>query len=306
MIKNALSHLIEESLFDNIEQSFQEMFPQIANVHNAIHQFMLTAPEMFPTPSKTEEEDIWHTKTAFLTYHWEIFHLAHRSLLEALCAYYNAAFILLRSTLELIIKSAFYECLAHKKFRNASTVLDSNKKGKNLKFFLQSVIRAAPTIAEDLEKTSAGIYDKITPIIDDPKFRPSIATMIHQLSEWGILEGIADPYENIYKKLYRKLSADVHVVPDRTDIGTILLQKPEDLFESHMVMKDQLVEYLADLAKVTDIGIVVTLNVLKENLVVYKELREMLHQTLKDPEYRQLGLKYSPKRIESLLVHEEP
>lgn len=302
MIKDALSHLIEESLFDNIEQSFQEMFPQIAKVHNAIHQFMQTAPEMFPSSSKTEEEDIWHTKTAFLTYHWEIFHLTHRSLLEALCAYYNAAFILLRSTLELIIKGAFYECLAHKKFRNASTELDRNKKGKNLKFFLQSVIKAAPIIADDLEKTSAGIYDKITPIIDDPKFRPSIATMIRQLSEWGILEGITDPYETIYKKLYRKLSADVHVVPDRTDIGTILLQKPEDLFESHRVMKVQLVEFLVDLGEVTDIGIVVTLNVLKENLVVYEELREMLRQTLKDPEYRQLGLKYSPKRIESLLL----
>lgn len=55
----------------------------------AIHQFILLAPNLFPSVVPRSRE--WQRNSAFLIYHWEAFHLAHKSLQLALTASYNAA-----------------------------------------------------------------------------------------------------------------------------------------------------------------------------------------------------------------------
>lgn len=65
------------------------------------------------------------------------------------------------------------------------------------------------------------------------------------------------------------LSKDVHVIPDRTDVGKILLVKPEELFVRKKVFPHLLDEYLECLKEVMDIGIVIELNILKNNLRYY-------------------------------------
>ena len=133
-------------------------FESLQKAHDAIHEFMLLAP--LSVPSKIDTTG-WHRKSAFLTYQWEAFHHAHRSLIEALCGYYNVAFILLRATFELLIRGAFWECLSHKTFRDNSQVLDNDKQGKAIKGWLNSIFEAAPNIEEEFEQISASIYDKI-------------------------------------------------------------------------------------------------------------------------------------------------
>ena len=55
---------------------------------------------------------------------------AHRAFWEALAGYYNVANIILRSVLELVIYGAFWECLAHKRFRENAEVIRKKAKVK--------------------------------------------------------------------------------------------------------------------------------------------------------------------------------
>lgn len=208
-LKKAYSHIITELHIDNLKDSLRLRFEEIRKVHDAIHEFILIAPAMFPCEGVS-----WHSKSAFLLYHWETFDSAHRSLIEALCGYYNVAFTLLRSVLELLLKGAFFERLAHRKFRENSSQLDKDKGGRNLKTFLNEITKQAPSVADELERISASIYDKIALIVDNPKFRPRIKTIIKQLKDWEILDPI--PNADLYVwNLYQILSKDVHVIPDR-------------------------------------------------------------------------------------------
>ena len=81
--------------------------------------------------------------------------------------HYNAGFILLRATLELILKGAFFECLAHRNYRNRAEVLRNNDKGRRLLMFLDEVVRSNPSVEQELEELSAGIFDKLAPVIED-------------------------------------------------------------------------------------------------------------------------------------------
>jgi hypothetical protein len=181
LIESAYSHTVDELGFENVKPSLRIDFENLEKAHDAIHEFRLLATKLFP--SQVTKEIGWHRRSAFLIYQWEAFHHAHRSLIEALCAYYNVAFILLRATFELLIKGAFWECLAHREFRENSQVLDGEKAGREIKKWLNEIFELAPHVEEEFEETSAGIYDKISPIVEDPKFRPNIKTIIRQLDQ---------------------------------------------------------------------------------------------------------------------------
>jgi len=257
------------------------MYHKAAKSHNAIHLFILVAPKLFPSPPLPRRGKEWHKNSAFLTYHSEAFHLAHRSFHEALTGGYNAAFILLRATLELLIRGAFFECLAHKKFREASPYLDRELHTAKLKRFIKDVIKLRPSIEQDLETASVAMYDKLEPIIDKPEFRVPVKTMAMQLEKWGILRGVENPPQTMLN-LYQILSKDVHVLPDRTDIGKALLYAPKDLFKTPKLMRKQLAEYLSTLKEVMDIGIVIEINILRDNLVKYKQAKNYIRRLLKD------------------------
>lgn len=162
-LNKAYSHIIKELQLGNLEGSLKVKYDEVWRSHDAIHEFMLLAPKMFPFPKGPS----WHTRSSFLLYHSETFNTAHRSLIEALCSYYNVSFILLRSVLELLLKGAFFECLAHKDFRKDAPVLSRDKRGKNLLEWLNEIVKRAPAIEDEFEKMSGGIYDKIAPIVDD-------------------------------------------------------------------------------------------------------------------------------------------
>ena len=195
LIKSAYRHTISELVSGNVKPSLRLDFENLQKAHDAIHEFMLLAALLFPRQANGEFS--WHRRSAFLTYHWEAFHHAHRSLIEGLSAYYNVAFVLLRTTLELVIKGAFWECLSHREYRENSQVLDKDDWGKKIKRCLNEIFKLAPDVEEKFEKTSASIYDKISPIIEEPNFRPNVKTIVSQLGQWGVFNPIPDPTTSI-------------------------------------------------------------------------------------------------------------
>ncbi len=141
-VGNAFDHTIRELGLSNIVYSFEFDIDRITKTHDAIHEFMLFATSFFPASIHRS----WHSRSAFLLYHQEFFHSAHRSLLESLMGSYHAGFVLMRSTLEMIFRGAFYEALAHERFRRNSSVLEKDKKGKELKLRINNVLTEHRTI----------------------------------------------------------------------------------------------------------------------------------------------------------------
>jgi hypothetical protein len=212
---------------------------------------------------------------------------------------YAAGFILLRATLELVIKGAFFECLAHKKFRDQSAILDKDNRGRRLKHFLKDLLARRPSIEQDLETTSVTIYDKTSKIMNDLKFRPSNELMLRQLAKWGVFEGIEAPITTV-SHIYRKLSGDVHAHPNRTGVGRILIYRRRDLFKQKKVMRRVLAEYLRDLRKVADVGIVMTINILKENLEQFPQTRDQVQADFSQ-RFKDLELRFASLRLSTLV-----
>jgi hypothetical protein len=292
----AYRYSVSELGLDLMKYSFSILYKKTTRTHDAIHLLLFTAPSMFPKPKRGMKT--WQRYSAFISYHWDAFDIAHNSYNEALRANYNASFILLRSTMELLIRGAFFECLAHEQFRGRSIVLDRDGAGSRLKQFLSQVFARKPQVERDFEQSSIAIYDKIARIIDDYRFRPSNSTMLRQLAEWGVFCGIRHP-EAVLSRVYGELSRDVHAHPDRTDIGRILTHSSRQLFGPKKVSRRFLSEYLDDLKEVMDIGILTTCNLLQDNLIQYPGTREPLSQIASEAEA--LGLVYAPRRITQLL-----
>lgn len=295
LLESAYHHTAKELGLENVKPSLRIEFENLQKAHDAIHEYMLLAPMLFP--SQIDDETGWGRKSAFLIYHWEAFHHAHRSLIEGLCAYYNVAFILLRVTLELLTKGAFWECLSHKEYRENSQVLDKDGWGKKIKERLNEIFKIAPDVEEEFERTSTIIYDKFGTIIEESNFRLNFKTIVSQLGQWGVFNPIPDPMTSIYK-IYKQLSADVHVVPDRTDIGRRLVAESREIFEQEL-LPDTLREYANSLHEVMDLAIVIELNIMRDLIEKYDKAKANLGERLET--LKHLGLEYSLKRAKQLL-----
>lgn len=302
LLAKAFSHIFGEVGFTNMRISLENNFKEIQKAHDSIHEFIYLAPLCLPSTAKVS----WCQKSAFLTYHFQAFDQAHRSFLEVLSGYYNTSYILLRSVLELLLKGAFWECLAHKKFRDCADVIKkktSVKIGysrKTILDWLNDVIIQKPSIKKELEEVSAGIFDKVGPIFKDSTLRkliPQPKVIIEQLAEWEILDSVSEPIEKVYS-LYSDLSGEVHVIPDKTDIGRRLLSQ-QDLFESNF-MPEELEEFTTILSEVMDIGIVIELNILSDWISQDRKTKVRLKKRL--AVIKDLELKFSTEKLNSLVV----
>ena len=161
--------------------------------------------------------------------------------------------------------------MAHKKYRVSAKIIEKETRGlkidgvkKTIVDWINDVIERDPSIEHQLEETSASIYDKISPIFEEASFQrmvPHVKSIIKQLGSWGIFDPIQNPAEVVYG-LYKELSADVHVIPDKTCVGKRILAKKEP-FETEII-DEELSKYAEKLRKVLDIGIVVELNMLED------------------------------------------
>ena len=297
MLSKALSHILKEIKIPNIVSSIEINFEEIQKAHDSIHEFIYLAPLCLP------KNKSWHEKSAFLTYHYITLDMAHRSLLDALAGYYNAANILLRSTLELLIRGAFLECLAHKEFRDKLEKSETKKGKKTLKGWLIDLIKQRSDIEDELEGTSAAIFDKTAIIFEDPKFRkkfiyrPNFREIVEQIADWNIFDPIQDPVELVNDKIYGELSNNAHVIPDKTDIGRRILSQKE-LFKTE-VNPDELSKFVKVLHEVVDIGIIIELNILSDWINQDREVKNRLRERLVVID--DLGLKFSSEKLKKLM-----
>lgn len=287
-------HIESEIGLEHIKTSLTPEISHLQKAHDAIHEFILLAPLLSAHSSSTETD--WLRKSAFLVYQWEAFHHAHRSLFEVLCGYYNVAFVLLRVTFELLIKGAFWECLSHKKFREHSQALEEDKAGRKLKGWLKEVCESDPDLEEKFEQVSASIYDKIGTSLGNSQFLPSIRTILRQLDQWGILNPLSEA--EVYSEVYRRLSADVHVTPEKTDIGRRLVDETSEIFEQQL-LPETLREYTGLLHSVMDLAIVIELNIMEDATEQYEEARLNLRARLGT--LKRLKLRHSLTRAKELL-----
>lgn len=285
IFRKGFSHILEELEVPNLAISLQiSDFEKLRKAHDSIHEFVYLAPHLV----NSDEEFL--VKSAFLLYHNEVFEQAHRSFLDALSGCYNAANTLLRSTLELLIKGAFWECMAHKKYRDTAEVIKKtgarigNSK-VTLIDWLNEIFKRNLSIEDELEKTSVGIFDKISPLFKDKELRkiiPPVERIVEQLSAWNVFDPIQEVFTNskeyVYDIYYRELSADVHVIPDKTNIGKRLLAEKE-LFETEII-PEELNDYIETLHKVIDIGIVIELNILEDLIIENEESKKWLRERL--------------------------
>jgi len=305
-LREAFNHILAELEIFNIQTSIRRAnLDRLVKAHDSIHELMYLAPLCLSSKAS------WHQRSAFLTYHFEAFFAAHRSLIEALAGYYNAAYTLLRNTLELLIRGAFWECMAHRRFRENAEVL--KEKAKKMKIdgrkvsildFFNDVFKLKPEKEEELERVSGGIFDILASVFEDKELRrlvPDLRTLVEQLESWGILHPIPNPVETIYEGIYGELSKDVHVIPDRTDIGRRLLRE-ENLFET-VVIPEELDKFLELLRKVMDVGVVVELNILSEWIKLGGEVRAKLRERL--PALKNLELSYGYQCLEEHLKGDE-
>jgi len=295
-LNKALSHTKKEVGLPNIRTSIKSNYEIIRKAHDSVHEFMYLASVCLPSQTNVN----WHSKSAFLTYQWEAFHQAHRSFLEALSGYYNAAYVLLRSMLELLVKGAFWECLAHETFREGAILLDKGKgKRKSVKDWIGVLIEQEPSVKKDLEETSAGIFDKIAILFRNTQFQkqfvqiPPFSEMVKQLVAWQVID-IPKPFETLYDNLYRDLSKDVHAIPDATDVGRRLIAERD--FMEIEVIPDELTKYMKTLPELIDIGIVIELNILRD----WIELGDKTRLKERLPTLEDLGLNYGAAKLKAL------
>ena len=296
LFNKAFSHTKEEIGLSNIRISIQDNYEIVQKAHDSIHEFLYLVALCLPPEVR------WHSKSAFLIYQWEAFNQAHRSFLEALSGYYNTAYVLLRSTLELLLRGAFWECLAHKNFREKTTLLDKDRgKRKSVKDWVNELIEQKPSLEKDLEETPAAIFDKTAILFSDQKFQkqfvriPPLSVVVKQLIEWQVLD-LPNSFDIVYENLYRNLSKDVHAIPDATDVGRKLLSE-RDFMETEII-PSEIADYMKVLHEVMDIAIVVELNVLRDWIESGGKIKLRKRvKTLQD-----LELKYSIRNLKNLII----
>ena len=297
-LNNLIQHIIGEVELPNIIASLNSVdLNLLKSVHDSIHEFVDLASLCIP------EGASWLSKGAFLTQRLEVSSHAHRALLEALSGFYNIAHIILRSTLELVIRGAFWECIAHRKFRENAEILENiiiNFGSTEVPFlsWLKEFIDSKLKIGEKLENSSITIFDAIYIFLEDReldaltvKLKPKI--IIEQLSTWGILH----PYKGkeIYR-LYNELSREVHVAPTKTDISRRFIHD-KAIFKIEII-PNQLEEFLNQLHKVIDIATVIELNILKDWI---NQLKEKTKLKNKIPTLEKLGLKNAQRKLREII-----
>jgi hypothetical protein len=229
--------------------------------------------------------DLFQRHSALLIYHIDATFFSLRALREALCSYYGAAGSLLRNACEAILRGAFWECLAHRRYRDRADVLGEPKRKRkidgsrrNVLDWMNDVLQNGPHLEAPLEKQSGEIFDRVSPLFANRVLSPavpSLRTMVEQLSAWRMFEPMSDPVSEIYDDLCWSLCKDTHVIPDMTMMGRLMAvgKDPSPIFEP---TQEEFDRFRVLLGRVSEIGALAVLNVLEEDARSDKILREKI------------------------------
>lgn len=252
--------------------------------------------------NKNEVTRVFEKRSAYLIYHWESFSTIENSFYLALASQYSNAYILLRATLETLIRGAFCEGLTHKEYRENVDFKDlkTDKKAKRFFKLIRTLMEEDSNIDTELETLSVGIYDLIGPLSNHHKFQPSFKTIVKQIQKWGFLRGLDNPMEIIYQNHYAFLSKNVHVIPDMTDIGRALINESTNPYQLTIFSSSYLKQYLHEFNQIIDIGILLVVNIMSKNLRIDTVRQKVLTEVMRK-DFQRLPLDFSKKRLTELL-----
>ncbi len=294
-ISGALDHIQKEIGHEFITQSLESDLGLIQKAHDAIHEFHLL-PVICVPDDDNNKETIWLQKSAFLVLQWELFDCLHRSFFEAMCSYYNVAEMLLRSSLELLVKGAFWECFSHKKYRQIFEMSNKLILGSKDFTLLKNIIREDKRLENDLELNSVAIYDFLAKRIYQ---KATFNKMVEQLDEWEVFSPLEGQAKIIKSDLYSNLSDSTHVYPNKTDIGRRMQSKEQEVF-SREFDKKEIENYLITLHKIIDIAIVVELNIFSDVIQNYPSVQNKLEERI--DVLTQLDLRKSLLRLNTIKI----
>ncbi|MGQ4891220.1 MAG: hypothetical protein ACP6IP_01910 [Candidatus Njordarchaeia archaeon] len=293
-----VGHIVGEIRLSSVMASLNSIdFNLLKNAHDSIHEFA-----DFPSLC-SPRGDSKFSKSAFLTQRMEVVSHAHRSLIEALSGFYNIAYIILRSTLELVFRSAFWEMLAHKVFRRNAEVLkkvQASWASSNTSFldWFENILRENPMLVDRLERNSVSIFDLLYVFLEDRemdalmvKLKPRI--IIEQLSVWGVLNPVRR--SEIFK-IYNELSREVHVVPHKTDVERQIFY--ENVIPEVGIIPKELERFLKFLHQIMDMATTIEVNILSD-WISQQQDKTKLKKKLAT--WKKLKLEHGTKALERLI-----
>ena len=267
-----------------LERLVADLNQDVPNLEATVEPVSIEAIEMagivqssfaeFNTLMSLAGPEIFQRHSAFFIYHVDATFLSRRALREALCSYYGAAGSLLRSACEAVVRGAFWECLAHRRYRDCADIVGEHQRKRkiegtlrNVLNWLSDVFQAGPHFEGELEKQSGAIFDRISPLFDNRVLLPavpSLKTMVEQLSEWKMFQPMIDPVSEIYEELYGTLCEDTHLIPGKTMMGRLMVagKDPSTVFEPS---QEEFGRFLVLLGRVAEIGALAVLNVLEDD-----------------------------------------
>ena len=203
--------------------------------------------------------------SAFILYHWDGVFTLRRSLINALCNFYNNSFVLLRCSLDMLFQGLLFQCLSMKHFRESEELKEIRKDSK-LQLMIKQLIdflNKNPTEADRLEKNSAHIFDLLEKM---PSILPEIRQTYVLLAKWGFFHPIKNPIKVIDRLYQAKLSYNVHQHFKAIDIGRTILEG-EEIFEIRSpFLKKSLQDFLKTFQEVSDLWLQSELNMLRFTL----------------------------------------
>jgi hypothetical protein len=252
-------------------------------------------------PNKTERtEKIWNRASTYIIYNWEAMVIYSRlSIILALSALYNAAFTLLRNSLELLVKGAFYQCLTDAKLRSRWS-LDKGDPASKLRRYLVNKVRTTPELQRLEENTSAEIFN----LLRKPLYRTRLrfSPIMKQVIDWGILYPMScEEASNMVNNIYNELCANVHEHPDKIDFGRIIREKGE-VFEQKPLEKS-LVEFLKTWVQILDIATVISINISRLEREPHG-IKTVLSEIAKWKKFQQVNMPLTKKLFHQLLAPE--
>ena len=128
----------KKGMFDRL---VAELNRDVPNIEGTLEHVSVEAIEMAGVVQSSFAEfnslvssspDLFQRHSAFYIYHTDATFFSLRALREALCSYYGAAGSLLRNACEAILRGTFWECLAHRRYREHAAVLAEPKQKRKI------------------------------------------------------------------------------------------------------------------------------------------------------------------------------
>jgi len=283
-------------LLENAEAAIRETQPEVDKGREAIIEDVHLMQGIISGPDRSINKDVFNRKSAYLLYHWESWQAARCSLLNALCGYYAVAFASLRLSLEQQLRASFYQALCERKYRETLSVyVYPDDKKIRLKDYLFD--RITDTEQEKLEKSSASLFDIIESRMKElPQLLSVRGILIPQLSDWKVLGR-----EKKARKLYKKLSADVHGTPWRTDVGRSLREREPKLFQTPTFMRKDFSEYVETLVRTMDVCCSITLAMNQDLIRTTPSISSFMIDEMKEKTLRELRMELTIAKLHEIL-----